>query len=130
MGAQDARRITMYPGYNDYKIAHHTVYRYWNGIYATMLFYLWNERAFFPLGEWNWYALDESKDWKLKGNVLAIKCVESDWDLMGSSCAASVRHGPYLSNFTTPIKKGAMSQKDFGDVVKAIDARIDACLNE
>ena len=125
-GAQDALEV-VYENRNE--MASHTIYRYKNGLLA-FLFLRINNEIFFPSGLTIWSELEGSDCWLLHGDEAQIRCGDSDDPFLGSQCDAVIRYGPYISEFSSPLEEGIMSQEEFKAIVLAIDDRIASCIQQ
>ena len=123
-GAQDALEV-VYENRNTR--ASHTVYRYRNGLLASLLLRVNNE-IFFPSGLTAWSRLEGSESWPLHGNEARILCGDSSDPLLGSGCSAVIRYGPLVSAFSAPIEQGIMAPAEFKAIVVAVDARLTSCI--
>ena len=123
-GAQDALEVD-YENQNE--LARHTIYRYKNGFLA-FLFLRINKEVYFPSGGRTWSQLEGSEDWLLHGDERRIQCGNSNDPLLGFRCDAVLRYGQYISEFSSPIGEGGMSQEQFKAIVLAIDDRATFCL--
>lgn len=126
LGARDARSV-IYEKEN--AIAHHQVYQYKNQMVASLSLRI-NNQVFFPSSSssWIWSDLEGSDNWGLSGDVERIRCGISDNPLLGYNCGALIRYGLFISDFSSPVGEGIMSQEEFKSIVIAIDDSFSSCL--
>ncbi len=106
--------------------AHHTVYQYSNSWLAT--FYVWFEKeSFFSSSGWQWSKLEGIDSLPLHADQIQIKCGDGNGPYYGDRCAAALRYGPYISDFSSSIQEEVMSTEEFKEMVLEIDELFGAC---
>jgi hypothetical protein len=123
LGAQHAYSIFMQ---NGDETAHHTVYHYSNEWLA--IFHIWfDDEVFFPTVGWDWSELEGANRLSLDADQQQIRCGDSNDPYLGSRCAAVLRYGPYISDFSSSTREGVMSTEDFEQIVLQIDDLFRLC---
>lgn len=124
LGAQEAYGIFMQ---NNDGTAHHTVYRYSNRWLAA--FHMWFDReTFFPSAGWEWSELNRTRTLPVHADQWQVKCGVGNYPLLGKRCAAALRYGPYVSDFSSSIQEGVMNTEEFTGIVLRIDELFGSCV--
>jgi len=125
LGSQDALGV-IYEKEN--AISHHSVYQYKNQLLASLSLRI-NNQVFFPSSSssWIWSDLEGSDDWVLCGDEVKIQCGNSDDPLLGDRCAAVIRYGLFISDFSSPIEESVMNQEQFRKIITSIDNNFASC---
>ena len=71
--------------------------------------------------------MEGAKSLSLQADQRQIKCGESDNPYLDEMCAAVLRYGPYISDFSASIQEGTMSTEEFKQVVLEIDEIFRSC---
>ena len=112
---------------NGQSTASHTVSQY-SGSWLAV-FHLWFEReTFFPSVGWDWSDLERIEFRRIFADEYRVQCGESNMQHLDTRCTAILRYGPYISDFTSNIREGAMSVDDFEEIVLKIDGMFRSCI--
>lgn len=122
-GAQQALYVPMD---NEHYTAYHTVYLYPNKWLAVFHIWFYREK-FFPSVGWEWSELEGSRNLPLHADQWQVKCGVGNYSLLGNRCAAVLRYGPYVSDFSSSIQEGVMSTEEFEEIVLEIDELFSSC---